>query len=164
MEEQANIYLNIFKETIVDFPDMPGGWAIDVNAEVSFDSLNTVSIFFAEYNFSGGAHPNSSTYFMNFDRANGEFLSIDRLILDQVAMLALVGKAFREFHEVDQNTNIEADDRFFLPETGFFFPNAMGFKEDKFQLIYITYEIGPYALGYTELEFPLDVLEGIVRM
>ena len=164
MEEQATIYLNSFKETITDFPDMPGGWAIEVNAEVSFDSLNTLSIFFAEYNFSGGAHPNLSNYFMNFDRANGEFLSIDRLILDQVSMLALAEKAFREFHEVDQNTTIEADDRFFLPKTGFFLPNAMGFKGDKFQLIYIPYEIGPYAMGYTELEFPLDKLEGIVRM
>lgn len=142
---------------------MPGDWAIDVNAEVSFDSLNTLSIFFAEYNFSGGAHPNSSNYSMNFDRANGEFLSIDRLILDEVAMLALAEKAFQEFHEVDENTIIEANDRIFLPETGFFFPNAMGFKEDKFQLIYSPYEIGPYAMGYTELEFSLDELEGIVR-
>jgi hypothetical protein len=39
----------------------------------------------------------------------------------------------------------------------------MGFSGDKFKLIYIPYEIGPYAMGYTELEFPLDELKGIVR-
>ncbi len=164
LEEQTDIYLNSFKETTADFPDMSGGWEMEVNAEVSFDSLNTLSVLFTEYNFSGGAHPNSSNYFMNFDRESGEFLSMDQLILDQPALLALTEKAFREFHEVDENVTLEKSGLFFLPETGFFLPNAMGFKGDKFQLIYIPYEIGPYAMGYSELEFSLDELMGIVRM
>ncbi|WP_431012717.1 DUF3298 domain-containing protein, partial [Rahnella sp. PAMC25617] len=52
---------------------------------------------------------------------------------------------------------------FFLPETGFFLPNAMGYENGKFMLIYIPYEIGPYVMGYTELEFELKDLEGTVR-
>jgi hypothetical protein len=163
LEEQADIYLNSFLETTADFPDMPGSWEMEINAEVSFDSLNVLTVFFEEYNFSGGAHPNSSNYFMNFDRSTGEFLSIDRLILDQSKLLSLAEKAFRGFHEVDENTTLEESGLFFLPETGFFLPNAMGFSGDKFKLIYIPYEIGPYAMGYTELEFPLDELNGIVR-
>lgn len=163
LEEQSDIYLNSFQETKIDFPDMPGGWEIEINAELSFDSLNTLSILFAEFNNSGGAHPNSSNYFMNFDRSTGEFLSIDRLILDQPKLLAMAEKAFREFHEVDENMTLEESGLFFLPETGFFLPNAMEFNGDKFKLIYIPYEIGPYVMGYTELEFSLDELKGIVR-
>ena len=97
------------------------------------------------------------------DRSTGEFLSIDRLILDQPKLLSLAEKAFREFHEVDENITLEESGLFFLPETGFFLPNAMGFSGDKFQLIYIPYEIGPYAMGFTELVFSLDELKGIVR-
>lgn len=164
LEQQTEIYLNSFKETTADFPDMSGGWEMEINAEVSFDSLNTLTAFFAEYNYSGGAHPNSSNYFMNFDRSTGEFLSIDRLILDQPSLLALAEKAFREFHEVDEDITLEESGLFFLPETGFFLPNSMGFSGDKFRLIYIPYEIGPYAMGYTELEFSLVELKGIVRM
>jgi len=163
LEEQSQSYLNSFLEAKADFPDMPGGWEMEVEAIVSFDSLSTLSIFFTEFNYSGGAHPNSSNYFMNFDRSTGEFLSIDRLVLDQPKLLALAEKAFREFHEVDEDLTLEESGLFFLPETGFFLPNAMGFSGDKFQLIYIPYEIGPYAMGFTELEFSLDELNGIVR-
>jgi hypothetical protein len=163
LEEQTDSYLNSFLETTADFPDMPGSWEMEINVEVSFDSLNVLTVFFGEYNYSGGAHPNSSNYFMSFDCSNGEFLSIDRLILDQPKLLALAEKAFREFHEVDEDISLEESGLFFLPETGFFLPNAMGFSGDKFQLIYIPYEIGPYAMGYTELEFSLDELKGIVR-
>jgi hypothetical protein len=163
MEEQADIYLNSFLETTADFPDMPGSWEMEINAEVSFDSLKTLTVFFEEYNYSGGAHPNSSNYFMNFDRSTGEFLSVDRLVVDQAALLSMAENAFREFHEVDEGSTLEESGLFFLPETGFFLPNAIGFSRDKFRLIYIPYEIGPYAMGYTELEFSLDEVKGIVR-
>jgi hypothetical protein len=101
---------------------------------------------------------------MNFDRNTGEFLSIDQLIIDQTRLLDLAEKAFREFHEVDENMALEESGKFFLPETGFFLPNAMGFKDGKFHLIYIPYEIGSYAMGYTELGFFLEEVKGIVRM
>jgi hypothetical protein len=164
LENHADIYLNSFLDTKTDFPDMSGGWEIEVEAAISFDSLNTLTVFFTEFNYSGGAHPNSSNYFMNFDRNTGEFLSIDQLIIDQTRLLDLAEKAFREFHEVDENMALEESGKFFLPETGFFLPKAMGFKDGKFHLIYIPYEIGPYAMGYTELGFFLEEVKGIVRM
>lgn len=108
MKEQADIYLNDFLETTLDFSGKPRG-------------------------------------------------------LDQPALLALAENAFREFHEVDEGSTLEESGLFFLPETGFFLPNAIGFSSDKFRLIYIPYEIGPYAMGYTELEFSLDEVKGIVR-
>ncbi|MFT4857347.1 MAG: hypothetical protein ACI942_002734 [Planctomycetota bacterium] len=64
---------------------------------------------------------------------------------------------------MDENITLEESGLFFLAETGFFLPNAMGFSGDKFQLIYRPYEIGSYAMGYTELESSLDELKGIVR-
>ncbi len=38
LEENSAIYLNSFQETTIDFPEMPGGWEIEINAELSFDS------------------------------------------------------------------------------------------------------------------------------
>jgi hypothetical protein len=164
LERQVESYLKSFKEAKTEFPEMPGGWEMEVEAAISFDSLNTLSIFFEEFNFSGGAHPNSSNHFLNFERTSGQLLAADQLILDQVKMKELAESAFRKYHEVEDDVNLADDGRFFIPETGFFLPNAMGFKGKKFHLIYIPYEIGPYVLGYTELEFPLEELKGIVRM
>ncbi|WP_339877231.1 DUF4163 domain-containing protein [uncultured Algoriphagus sp.] len=163
LDSAANDYLNSYEEFKSDFPDAPGSWAIEVNVEKSYESDSTLSFKFSEYNFSGGAHPNSSVYYMNFDKTSGEYLSIDRVVLDKSKMLELADQAFRKYHEVEEGIELKDDGRFFLPETGFFLPNAIGYENDKLHLTYIPYEIGPYALGYTELEFELKELEGIMR-
>lgn len=161
-EGQAQLYLNSYEDFVNKFPDSPGGWSIEVSAKVSYESDSLLSIFFSEFNFSGGAHPNSSQYFMNFDKITGEYLSSGRVVLDSVKLLQKAEIAFRKFHEVPEGKSLE-EQGFFLPETGFFLPGAMGYKDGKFWLIYIPYEIGPYVIGYTELEFTPEELEGIVR-
>lgn len=146
-------YFRSFEEFKADFPDSYGGWEIEATGEVSYLSDSTVSIYFSQFSFLGGAHPNSLVTFLNFDPNKGEALSVDRLILDETTVFNLTEQKFTEFHEVEKGVNLVDDGRFFLPETGFFLANAMGFKDDKFWVIYIPYEIGPYAMGYTELEF-----------
>ena len=99
---------------------------------------------------------------MNFDKITGEYLNTGRVVLDSAKLLEIAEIAFRKHHQIPEGKSLE-DQGFFLPETGFFLPNAMGYKEDKFWLIYIPYEIGPYVMGYTELEFSPEELSGIVR-
>ncbi|SFB16617.1 DUF3298 and DUF4163 domain-containing protein [Algoriphagus aquimarinus] len=162
LDSAANDYLNSYEEFKSDFPDAPGGWSIEVNVEKTYESDSTLSFKFTEFNFSGGAHPNSSVYYMNFDAQSGEYLSIDRVVLDEKKMLEIAEKAFRKHHGAEEGKSLE-EAGFFLPETGFFLPNAMGYEDEKFHLTYIPYEIGPYVMGYTELEFELQDLRGIVR-
>lgn len=162
LEAQAQLYLNSNEDFVNQFPDYPGGWSIEVSAKVSHESDSTLSIFFTEFNNSGGAHPNSSQYFMNFDKITGEVLSADQLVLDSARLLEKSEIAFRKHHEVPEGKSLE-DEGFFLPETGFFLPKAMGYKDGKFWLIYIPYEIGAYVIGYTELAFTPEELKGIIR-
>ncbi|MEB2786326.1 DUF4163 domain-containing protein [Algoriphagus persicinus] len=100
LTQRADIFLNSYKEFKEDFPEAPGAWVVEVEAEVSYESEETISIFFTEYNFSGGAHPNSSRYYLSFDRNTGQYLRLDRVILDQNKMLALAELAFRNYHDV----------------------------------------------------------------
>lgn len=156
-------YFRTYKEFKADFPDSHGGWEIEGEGEVTYHSDSILSIYFSQFSFLGGAHPNSSVSFLNFDAVSGEVLSDEHLILDEFALFQRAEKKFREFHEVADGTSIAEDGRFFLPETGFFLANAMGFKDGKFWVIYVPYEIGPYAMGYTELEFTPEELSGIIR-
>jgi len=162
LEANAQLYLNSYEDFVNEFPDAPGGWSIEVNAKVSYKSDSLLSIFFTEFNFSGGAHPNSSQFFMNFDKITGEYLSSGKVVLDSAKLLESAEIAFRKHHEIPEGKSLE-DQGFFLPETGFFLPGAMGYKDEKFWLIYIPYEIGPYVFGYTELSFAPEELTGIVR-
>lgn len=162
LEAQAQLYLNSYEDFVNQFPDSPGGWSIEVNAKVSYESDSLLSIFFTEFNNSGGAHPNSSQYFMNFDKITGEVLSAEQVVLDSARLLEKAEIAFRKHHEVPEGKSLE-DQGFFLPETGFFLPKAMGYKDGKFWLIYIPYEIGAYVIGYTELSFTPEELKEIIR-
>lgn len=156
-------YFSSFELFKKDFPDSYGGWEIEATAEVSYQSDATLSIYFSQFSFLGGAHPNSVVSFLNFDPRTGEALSVDQLVLDEAALLKLTEQKFTEYHEVEKDVSLLDDGRFFLPETGFFLANAIGFKDDKFWVIYNPYEIGPYVMGYTELEFSKEELGEMVR-
>lgn len=160
----ADSFLDSFIQYRTDFPDSPSsGWYISEQGEVTYQSDSTLSIRFFQSSYLGGAHGNSFVRYLNFDLATGEPLGPDELVLDRDALLALTEKKFREFHDVGDGVSLEADGRFFLDEGDFFLPNALGFKEGKFQATYVSYEIAPYAMGYTELEFTPEELNGIVR-
>ena len=163
LDSAKSYFFKSFEDFKKEFPDSYGGWEIEVEAQISYQSDSTLSVFFTWMTFLGGAHPNHGSGFMNFDPESGEYLSQDRLILDEKGLLKVVEKKFREFHQVAEGVSLADDGRFFLPETGFFLANALGFKEGKFWVIYIPYEIGPYAMGYTELEFSPEELNQIVR-
>jgi hypothetical protein len=156
-------FFKTFKDFKTEFPDAGGGWEIEAEGQVSYQSDSTLSIRFSQFNFMGGAHPNSSVSFLNFDPRTGEFLGDDQVILDESVLFEKVEQKFRAFHQVAEGKSLKEDDRFFLPEIGFFVADAKGFKDGKFWVIYQPYEIGPYVMGYTELEFSPEELKGIVR-
>lgn len=163
LDSAVQNYFRSFEEFKAEFPDSYGGWEMEVEASLSYQSDSTFSILFSWMSFLGGAHPNHGKSFLNFATASGEYLSLDRLVLDEAGLRGLVEEKFRQFHQVEDGLSLADDDRFFLPETGFFLANAMGFQEGKFWVIYIPYEIGPYAMGYTELEFSREELASRVR-
>lgn len=156
-------YFRSFDEFKSEFPDSYGGWEIEVEAKVSYQSDKTISIYFSQFSYLGGAHPNSAVSFLNIDPKSGEALSLDQLVLDENSLLKLSEQKFRAYHEVEEGLSLSEDGRFFLPVTGFFLANAIGFKDGKFWVIYIPYEIGPYVMGSTELDFSKEELSGVVR-
>lgn len=163
LDSMVQDFFTSFQSFKAEFPDSYGGWEIEAEGSVSYQSDRTISIHFTQFNYLGGAHPNSLVTFLNFDIMTGEYLSTDRLVLDETKLLNLAEQKFRAYHEVEEGKSLADDGRFFLPETGFFLANAMGFRDGKFWIVYVPYEIGPYVLGYTELEFTREELGDAVR-
>jgi hypothetical protein len=156
-------FLHSFEKFNEEFPDSFGAWEIEVKGVLSYESDSTVSVFFEHYSYLGGAHPNSSVAFLNFDKKTGDYLQSDQLIRDETRLRLLAEQQFRLVHLVEKGKSLLDDSRFFIPETGFFLANAMGFNEGEFWVIYVPYEIGPYVLGYTELRFTKEELGDVVR-
>ncbi|MFC3415557.1 DUF3298 and DUF4163 domain-containing protein [Algoriphagus hitonicola] len=163
LEDKIEVFIKDFSEFKAEFPEASGDWELEVKSDITYQSDSLISVFFEYYVFTGGAHPNSSVSFLNFDALTGEEVGMEDLILDDKELMGMAEQSFREFHQIPQTQELNESNQFFIPESGFFLPQAMGFKDGKFWLIYSPYEIGPYAMGYTELSFELEKLKGIVR-
>ncbi|MBD8491196.1 DUF3298 and DUF4163 domain-containing protein [Echinicola sp. CAU 1574] len=164
LEAGAEKFLDGFVDFGRDYPESVHSWFNNTESEVSMLDDGTLSIFFSNSSFTGGAHPNHSVMFLNFDLINKKLLKEEDLVLDKQELLELSEKKFKEYHDVEVEINLKDDGRFFLDENEqFFLPAAIGYEGEDFVMIYNSYEIGPYAMGQTELRFSLEELEGIVR-
>lgn len=159
----ADVFLEEFVSFGSEFPESAHAWFNQVEGEVSLLEGGLLSMIFSNSSYTGGAHPNHTVLFMNFDLEERQLLKNADIVLDETALLRLAEKAFREYHEVGTEVSLEDDGRFFLQEGSFFLPKAMGYEGDNFIMVYNSYEIGPYSMGQTELSFPLKDLKGVVR-
>src|SRR5690554_7764170 len=163
MEEAVSSFFDGYKSFRTDFPDAPQEWTFETEAKLTHQSDSLVSIRFENFSYMGGAHSNTVVLYLNLDLSqNADVLVHEKLLIDRAKLLELAEKKFREHHEVEPGIGLEEDGRFFLDEGKFFLPAAMGYEDDEFVLLYNAYEIGPYAMGGTELRFPLEEVEGVV--
>ena len=163
MEDAVSSFFEDYKRFRTDFPEAAQEWTFETVAKVTHQSDSLISIRFENFSYLGGAHPNTVVLYLNLDLSeNADVLVHEKMLIDRAKLLKLAEEKFREYHEVDATVTLEEDGRFFLDEGEFFLPAAMGYEEDKMVLLYNAYEIGPYAMGRTELRFPLEELEGVV--
>ena len=94
LDSMISEYFNSFEGFKQDFPESYGGWEIEATGEVSYQSDSTLSIYFSQFSFLGGAHPNSMVTFLNFDPNTGEVLPLDQLILNETTVLNLTEQKF----------------------------------------------------------------------
>jgi hypothetical protein len=139
-------------------------WELDTQVAITQQGVETLSLRFTHHYFTGGAHSNSVMDYLIFDlREPGKIIKPEELILNKQALLRKVENAFREIHEVEDGLSLAEDGRFFLEKDSLFLPAAMGYEEGEWVMVYNTYEVGPYAMGQTVLNFPMEDLRGIVK-
>ncbi|MBR3455707.1 MAG: DUF3298 domain-containing protein [Bacteroidaceae bacterium] len=109
--------------------------------------------------YNGGAHPVSTTYYVNFNTVTGDEVKISDLFLtgtlDQLT--DRITKAIAQNNGVrdkDELLNLGYD------EIGT--PQEYLFGRDSITFFYNVYEIGPYALGSTEVKIAYKDLEDIM--
>lgn len=163
VEEGSDIFIDEYRKFKEDFPVAEGEWFVKLRGDVLFDSLRMMTLAFRVESYTGGAHGNAIVDLMTVDLKSKKLLTKTDIIIDEPRLLELAEVAFRTYHEVDPEMNLEEAGSFFLPESGFFLPKNMGYMATDFVLYYQPYEIGPYSLGSTELHIPLEKLRGVVR-
>ncbi len=151
-------YANLKKE----FPDDTIAWEATIDGVISYKSDNVISIKINSYIFTGGAHGNSFTTFLNFDAKSGALLSTDDLINNLDAFTAFAEKQFRKQEQIPLDGSINATG-FMFPDDAFVLPEAVGFTERGLALIYNQYEIASYADGQISLLLPYNTVASYLK-
>lgn len=136
-------------------------WEVSLIGEVLYQSPQIISIAIDNYSYLGGAHPNTAKELLNFDLPQRRLLRLEDIVTDVDKLKPLVETRFREFHQLDEGTDLNQAG-FFWDQT-FFLPANVAVTSQGLYLYYNSYEAAPYAVGATEITIPWPALKGLIR-
>lgn len=157
-------FIKMYEETVaVMSKDAVVGWSGTVGGSVVKQTDKLVNIMLDTYTMTGGAHGNANKISLLFAPATGNKLSLNDVIKDTSGFTALAETTFRKKLDIPAGKSINStiftftDDRFALPGNIFFI-------NDSLLLHYNPYEIGPYAIGVTEVTIPYAQAQAYMAM
>ena len=126
-------------------------YSLDGHFDSVFVGSNLASLQLFISTYTGGAHPNSTTYGFNFNRLTSKELTLD----DALGLIDLT------IEEVSAQTaeQLKAKlDTVFFPDGAP--PDPKNYQNfivgpDKVTFIFQAYQVGPYAAGPQEVSFPM---------
>ncbi len=152
------------KSQVADFPDAATNqWFVETYADTLFHNPVLLSVQFTESTYLGGAHPNTFTHFLNFDKKTGKTLGYEDIIKDKKAFLDIAEGAFRKNQELSVNQNLEEAGYFFEKEI-FVLPYNFTFNQNGIYLFFNPYEAGSYALGAIAFTIPYEEVKDVLDL
>ncbi|HRE40261.1 MAG TPA: DUF3298 domain-containing protein [Ignavibacteria bacterium] len=147
MDTYVNNYVSFVKENdSLSTERYVFTWFQESDARIELQNNNIAVFSLYNFNFLGGAHPNTVTNFMNFDMKTGKVLSLNDIFKPgfESTLNELIVSQFRK----DKNLKPNAP----LTDAGLFenkltYNNNFAFTKDGFMFYYNNYEIAPYVMG-----------------
>ncbi len=151
--------LNSYKSQNLEFVEEEyyNLWFIDASATIT-DHKDYVTLDLIEYNYSGGAHPNSSVEFVHYDKKNGKRLSITDFVGDVEELTKIAEVYFRRAREISPDADL-TEEGFWFEDGKFALNDNFYFVEDDLVFYFNNYEITAYAYGPTEFSIPLTEIK-----
>lgn len=143
---------------------MTGGWTGESNYRVLLNDGHYLTLEITGSTYQGGAHGSYSAAVATFETASGRQLTWADLVTDQAALKSLAEKTFRETR-TDLFEPIDTSLRFsFGPDNPFTLPQQYGLAEAGIYCHYVPYEVGPYAIGSTQMLIPFEKLGALAKI
>jgi hypothetical protein len=165
IEQLADRFLENFKEFKQKNSDAAvSEWEEQRDISVLLNDYGLLVLEFYWQAYTGGAHPNSTTQFANFDIMTGRRLGLSDLLIDgyEEPLARIVESHFREARGLDPAVSLE--------EVGFWFEGGKFKLSDDFAIrdngltfYYNAYDIAAYAMGPTEVIVPYEELSDLIK-
>lgn len=137
-------------------------WTLDANVEVFQHSEDVMSVVFQVYEFTGGAHGNTSYNTITYDLAADAVIALDDLFQSGSEPFAIIGPVVVD--ELGERLGEMADVAWIEEGSGENPANYQHFAltVDSLVLYFPPYQIAPYAAGTQTVEIPLSDLESVL--
>lgn len=157
-------FINSYAKFSEQYPEAKAAWSVDKFISVQNQNPKWITLRCTDNIYEGGAHPNSNTQYLIFDKATGKRLQLtDFFDTVSINKLTILGEPlFCAAKGIAPEQGLD--------EAGFWFPNNrfklndnFYFSEAGLTFYYNKYEIGPYVLGSTELTIPAPQLVKLMK-
>ncbi len=146
-----------------DFSPAPGPYEMDITYQQFSHSDAITSLVLTTYQFTGGAHGNTTYQTYTFDLQSGTVIALDDLFTDTSAALALIDPIVEA--DITQKIGADAIDADWLKQgTGTNPDNYRSFALDGDNLVFYfpPYQVAFYAAGTQVVSIPLAQLAGVL--
>lgn len=152
--EAANMFIEGYEKDKKDFPDL-SPYEAEISVSKSLITSKIISIKTEHYTYTGGAHGNSTTNFLNFDPLTGTLLTKNSLLKNKKEFTDFAEKIFRKEKGIPTDDPINSTGFWFENEK-FYLPESIGISDTEIIIIYNPYEIASYADGTIEIRIPKE--------
>lgn len=139
-------------------------WFYDLKIDVLLNSPNLLSLQVNKLEFTGGAHANPWTSYLNIDLKTGKILELKELMVGdyEPELLMSAESEFRKETNLAGDSSL-VDSPYEFSSGNFELPENFSIGRNGISFYYNPYDLGPYALGSTSFEIPYKELLDIIN-
>ena len=139
-------------------------WTLSKTVKVSRAAPPAISLEYSEWSYTGGAHGNFFSTFLNFDAATGERLKLDAIVNpgSMPRLTAIAEAHFRKQRELAPDASLKSAG-FWFPEGRFQLSPIFGLSEKDLIFQYNVYDVASYSMGPTTVTIPLTEIRALLR-
>ena len=169
-EKSYSSYESYAKGFIQDFDDFQKEnkdriqtWFLTINTEVIKQKPQYITFYTTYINFAGGAHPNSSFTYQNYNPLSHETITLESLLVpgSSAKLNAIAEKIFRQNEKLSADQSLK--DNYFFEKDTFKLNDNFTITDEGLLFLYNPYEIKAYAFGITKLLIPFSELKDIAK-
>lgn len=159
----AGSFMKSFDEYLSFNEDNIQTWFLDVDVNVEGQVKDLVVLKFTQFDYMGGAHPNSNYTYVNYDLNSDKAVVLDSLLKPNTfsKLQSVAEQIFRKNEGLTPDQSL-ANTYFFDKDT-FHLNTNFKITKDGLEFLYNPYEIKPYAAGTTKLVVPYNAIKDLIK-
>ena len=168
LEERMNEFVvdyKVYKKEMKEFGlPVSANWFYELTIDVLLNSPTLMSLRMHKLEFTGGAHANPWTNYLNLDLKTGKELTLNDLLTGdyQSQLLAVAESQFKESTNLAPDTNL-LETNYEFSTGNFMLPENFSIGKNGLSFHYNPYDLGPFALGVISFEIPYKEILNMIN-